>query len=253
MPTNLINLIKGGQKMAKFELYQQFQNRKNGRIAHIAKIDDMCKTVILMYDEPREGDKETGMCLSYPTVSKSWKRLETCSYPDISEEEEPKTKEEPAGENQEDAAGDGTPYAEVMQEILTDESRAASQANKEKKSKKKCNSESNSIQDVMDYTLSAVRKLGGEIFVPASGVKMRTFKVGGHMFAKLNYSSKSITLACRSKAVSISPDKTINHLFDAGYLFTCLDEETKHKISTLLTESYNYQHLKNKEKNKEEK
>lgn len=113
--------------MAKFEMYQQFANRKSGRIAHVARVDDVCKTIILMYDEAREGDKENGVTLSYPSVSKNWKRLDSFAHPDLSKSEV----------KSEDKASDGTAYSEVMQEIVEDEKKAVKKAKADKKDKSK--------------------------------------------------------------------------------------------------------------------
>lgn len=233
--------------MAKFEMYQQFENRKNGRVAHVEKVDDTYKTIILIYDEMKDGDAETGLCLSYPSVSKSWKRLDT--YYSSNNEQEAET-----GEQEAETAGDGTAYAEVMQEILADEKQAVKEIKKgKKKTALSSNTNPQEIERLCDFIFSEVTSRGAEIFTPANGMKMRTFKVGGHMFAKFNFSSKSVTLACRSAAVSIEPDKTVNHLFNNLYVFTNMDETVKIKIKTLLDDAYNHQYLKNEKANKEEK
>lgn len=232
--------------MAKFEMYQQFENRKNGRIAHVEMVDDVHKTINLMYDERNEKDSETGFCLSYPSVSKNWKRLDTFYSAS-------KLLETASGE---DTCSDGTSYNQVMSEILVDEASVQeSIKTKKKKSKAAENSNSAEIDSLCEFIFSQVKSMNdSEIFIPQNKSKMRTFKTGGHMFAKFNFSSKSATLACRESAVSLTPDKTVNHMFKNLYVFTSFNEEVESKIKTLLNEAYDDQVLRNNKKNnKEEK
>lgn len=111
------------------KLNQKFQNRKNGRIAHVERLDEKAKTVILMYDDEKGGYSQN---MTFITLGKSYKRVED-------EVVEPATEEANAivndFEQSEEVASDGTPYAEVMEEIQHDEVVAVEQT-KEKKQKK---------------------------------------------------------------------------------------------------------------------
>ena len=251
--------------MAKFEMYQQFQNRKSGRIAHVTKVDDTCKTIILMYDESHDGDKENGICLSYPTVSKNWKRLETYSHPDIPSvtNEKPAKKEEkkqvtkkqkvtaePVEENQKDVASDGTPYAEVMQEILADEKQAVANikaAKPERTGGRKKREMSNpnkltpeTLDKLLEITHSIVDELGGEWGVPRDeNMKFRALRktVGGKQFCKLMWSGRSIRLF--SKVSTSYPHKIATYALPQQYDFIDTDESTISALRELLTKSFN--------------
>ena len=238
-------------------MYQQFENRRSGRIAHVARVDEVCKTIILMYDEAREGDKENGITLSFPSVSKNWKRLDSYAHPDLSSSEV----------KAEDKAGDGTAYSEVMQEIIEDEKKAVKKAKDDKKDKSKKEKKSvptqkkqadqePDINPSIDFVYEVVKEYGDEIFVPKTNIKMRTFKTGGHMYCKFNYSSKAITVAvkqdCLGKNVK-HPDKCVNHMFNALYKFEgVLNDSDKKLIRTLLECARNYRISKNNKNKKED-
>lgn len=104
------------------------------------------------------------------------------------------------------------------------------------------------IDNLKNYIFNEVKKLSGEIFVPSKDINFRSFKIGGKMFCSLNYSGKSVTLNCRSKAVAdcnIEPTAKVNHMFDYRFSFSEFTDETKNTIRILLQVSMDYQVHKN--------
>ena len=133
---------------------------------------------------------------------------------------------------------------------------------KEKKpaAPRKKSEESDAVKELVDYAEDCVKEQDGEIFQPQSQPRNRAFKVGGHMYARLLYSVKAVTVACRKEAVSgigIKPTKTINHMFSELYTYEKLDKTAKANIKKLLKASFDYQLKKNqgtdKSKAKKEK
>jgi hypothetical protein len=104
-----------------------------------------------------------------------------------------------------------------------------------------------------------VNKLGCEVFVPAKDIKMRAFKIGGHMTCRMTYSGRSVSLHTRSKSLETienapNPDKIVNHMMDNTFVFTEFTDRAKQDIDIILESAYNYQLLKNnKKKESEEK
>ena len=75
---------------------------------------------------------------------------------------------------------------------------------------------------------------------------MRTFKTEGHNYCKFNYSNTSITIAVQSKCLEgtkiKSPEKTVNHMFDAIYIFNnALNENSRNLIESLIQAARTYQ------------
>lgn len=228
--------------MAKERFINRQAGKNAGRIAYVARRDEEAKTVLLVYEDSADG--KDGTKVSYSTLKRWWKKVQ---------DETPEAQPSEAPEDGDDVCADGTPYTQVMQEIIQDAKRRGDEAKKAKASKKASGKKekaelSAAIQEVCDYVFATVQELGGETFVPANGMKMRTFKVGGHMFAKFDFSNKRATLACREAAVDTEPDKTVNHMFKNLYFFTVLNGESKKKIKQLLKDSYKFQDSKNTSK-----
>ena len=121
---------------------------------------------------------------------------------------------------------------------------------KEKKpaTPRKKSEESDAVKELVDYVEDCVKEQDGEIFQPQSQPRNRAFKVGGHMYARLLYSVKAVTVACREEAVSgtgIKPTKSINHMFSELYTYEKLDKAAKANIKKLLKASFDYQLKKN--------
>ena len=68
------------------------------------------------------------------------------------------------------------------------------------------------------------------------------------MYARLLYSVKAVTVACRKDAVDklgIKPTKSINHMFSELYTYEKLDKTAKANIQKLLKASFDFQLQKN--------
>lgn len=259
--------------MSKINIGSRYVNSRNGRIAVLAKQDSRTGNLTLMYEEISDDGKK-GLDVTKPTFNRWWKLLED-EQPVVEEDETtivmqqkkelgiecPPIDSYEVVEQNEEVAGDGTPYTQVMQEIVADAKTRSKKTKEEKKAGKKVSKdkkvqEEGWVTESLTYIFSLVLNKNDEIFTPAKeGMKMRTFKTGGHMYAKLNYSSKSITLAVQSVAVSdTNPTKKINHMFDNGYVFTSkFSAADRNLISKLLKEARNYRIQKNSNKVKEEK
>lgn len=151
-----------------------------------------------------------------------------------------------------DTCVDGRTYAEIGKEIA-EQAKAKAKASKagktrEVKAKKtKAVKEVNTeIPKIMEYIEKKVTALGAEIFAPEKAPKVKAFKIGGHMFARMNFSSNRVCLCCRSKAVTEQADASQKHIFDSIFIFTDLSRKTL--IDSLIKESFKYQTTKNNSK-----
>ena len=152
----------------------------------------------------------------------------------------------------EDTASDGTPYTEVMQEIV----EGAKEKSKAKKSTGKKHSKEvlPHIKEAQDFIYGYVQSQGDEIFVPSTDIKMRSFKVGGHMYCKFNYSNTSLTIAIKASLLDghkevRTPDKVVNHAFGACFIYReALTESDRSEIACLLAIARDYRVNKNNKK-----
>lgn len=237
-------------------LKERYENRTNGknagRIAVVERVDDAAKTAVLVYEDGNGGCKVT-----FATLKRWWKKVKDADP--VVEKEPEVVVEQPVVEQEvvdsDDTASDGTPYAEVMQEIVQDGKKAAKAAAKKPSKKKEKVVPEGWVEDCKNFIFDIVTGYGDEVFVPATDIKMRTFKTGGHMYAKLNYSSKSITLAVQGASVkNAEPVKKVNHMFDYCFIFKQdFSSDDKKLISELLSDARNYRIFKNnKSKTKKE-
>lgn len=109
------------------------------------------------------------------------------------------------------------------------------------------------IEKLMNYAFDTAKEQGAEIWSPAKDIKMRAFKVNGKMAIKFNYSNRSITLNCRSKAVAglDGPDHVNNHCFDYSYQFVEDTKQDRKLIKDLIKASIKY--ITDKEQAKQKK
>ena len=242
-----------------------YVHKKNGKVAELIEKNEKSKTVTLKFV-----DDGTLTGPTFSTFQRWWKALESPevvqSLMDVDNpitEEEAKKLDMVSGDEavelavpDPDIAGDGTPLQEVGKEIAKQakgKQAKGKQASKKKSKGTRARKEmSPEIQEAVDYVLGLITAQGDEVFVPANGILMRTFKVGGHMYAKFNYSCTSITLAISSKSEPLSvkePDKIINHMFDYTYRFDSkLTGEDKKVIKKLLACARKYRVAKNSKK-----
>lgn len=213
-----------------------YQNKRNNRIAVVIEENQKFNTILLQFT-----DDESTTSITTSTLKRWWRKIEA------PEAVEPVIEED-------EVAGDGTPYKEVMQEIIQDEEVAKSKekskgkAKADKKERRRREPEAYAVEAV-EYVYNVVKTFGDEIFVPATDIKMRTFKVGGHMYCKFNYSNTSITIAVRGASIPenfTAPNKTVNHLFDSLYQFTsALTDADRQLIADILRNARDYRILKN--------
>lgn len=169
---------------------------------------------------------------------------------DLEEDSEDVDDEE---EEDEEEDSDEEDSDEEEDEEEEDEEPAPKKAKKPAKEKKpaaprKKSEESKEVKELVEYSESCATEQGGEIFQPQSQPRNRAFKVGGHMYARLLYSTKAVTVACRKDAVNktgLKPTKSINHMFSELYTFEKLDKTAKANIKKLLKVSFDYQLAKN--------
>lgn len=108
---------------------------------------------------------------------------------------------------------------------------------------------------IREYIISKAQELGAELFTPSKDMKMRAFKLGGHVFAKIFYSKNRVSMFCRTSACKEAPDKTINnYTLNGQYILTPGCDMLL--IDSLLIQSIEWQTAKNSKHNntkKEEK
>ena len=255
----------------------KYQNIRNQRVMQVIKEDNDRKTYLIKFEDG------TSSTISYGTFKRWYKPIEApeevgpvidLDNPITDEEAEAKgmvsgdAALEQAVVDPEDAY-----VAEIMEqkrqlgiecpeiksvEIVSDDTCAeqakvkakAAKAGKTKEVKakkakavKEVNTE---IPKIMEYIEKKVTALGAEIFAPEKAPKVKAFKIGGHMFARMNFSSNRVCLCCRSKAVTEQADASQKHIFDSIFIFTDLSRKTL--IDSLIKESFKYQTTKNNSK-----
>ena len=110
--------------MEESRIGMRFKNRANKRIAYVAQIDEVGKCADLMYEVVEEGQsKGARSSLAGLKAQKSWSYIK-----EDAQQEEPEAVEE-------STASDGTPFAQVMEEIKQDEAVAVEKKKAEKKQK----------------------------------------------------------------------------------------------------------------------
>ena len=175
---------------------------------------------------------------------------------DDSDEEEDDEESEDEEEDDEDEESEDEDDEEDEEEEEEEEptpKKSSKKSVKKERTPRKKSEESDTVKELVDYVEECVKEQDGEIFQPQSQPRNRAFKVGGHMYARLLYSVKSVTVACRKEAVSgtgIKPTKSINHMFSELYSYDKLDKTAKTNIKKLLKASFEYQLKKNQSSDK---
>lgn len=100
---------------------KKYENKRNGNIATLIAENEKCKTVTLEYED----GKTTVVTTS--TLKRWWKEVENELVPI------PDTEDPDLGDAEQEKAGDGTPYKQVMQEIIQDEDQYVKEVMKQKK------------------------------------------------------------------------------------------------------------------------
>lgn len=214
----------------------KYMNKRNGQVATLVSKNDRFKTNQLQYEDGKVTE------ITDATLKRWWKLVkeEELVNDDVVEPlidlDNPVTEEEAealgmiggdeavelAVVDPDDVAGDGTPLSEVGKEIFQqakEKAKAAKKSTGKSRSKKVMTPET---EQAMNFVFGIVEAYGDEVFVPQTAINMRTFKVAGHNYVKFNYSCSSITVAVPSKCLAegiTAPDKTVNHSYDAVYVF----------------------------------
>ena len=253
----------------KEELKMMYVNKKNGKVATVVSEDEKCKTVILEYED------NSTTCVTTSTLKRWWKKFEAEEVVEtldvecengVTDDEAleqavvdpedayvrelgiecpPVTSYEVVSDNEKELTDEQ--YAQIGKEI-------AEQAKKKAKTvKQSIKKTSDWVEEAKKFIYSLVELEQDEIFVLANNINMRSFKVGGHMYAKFNFSKSSITLAVKSSCLESvrKPDKTVNHMFDAVYGFkNKLSKEDKELLVNILKCARIQRVNKNKKDNK---
>ena len=230
---------------------RRIQNKQNGRIAQVTDTYEK-GGVVVTYELTYEDDGSTTN-LSSSTVKRWWKDVEPAEQDAVTlaVEVEADTKDE-------EVASDGTPYSQVMAEILEDE-KAAVEKKEVKKNEKKTRKNGKSkvkkpvfeSEALQKYIIDIVEELGGTFVQRTSGngskdMNKKVFKAGGKMFASMNYPRHHVFLNVRGVDMEeLVPDQKINGFYSARYIFTEDTPEVHSKIKEILTQAYNAQLEKN--------
>lgn len=255
----------------------KYVNKQNGKVMEILKRDEQKGTVLIRFEDGKSSSITTG------TLKRWYKPIDDeAANPIVKETPENEQADAAVGNGDseatyiaevmdqkkelgiecpeikgveivnDDTCADGSTYAEIGKGIAN---QAIAKATKVKETKSKTPKakkartpkEANAdVPKIIEYIQDKVIALGAEVFAPEKAPKVRAFKIGGHMFARINISGKRVCLCCRSKAVSKQADQTQKHIFDAIFAFS--DLSNTGLIDTLIQESFEYQNNKNTQK-----
>lgn len=236
--------------------YQIYEHRETHRQAIILEDNSgtKFKTVLLKFL-----DDNTEKVFSISTIKRWWKKTEEV-YKDLTQEVMEQKKEleievppidpekvEVLGE--EEVTGDGTPYGQVLKEILHDE-KLAVQKKKVSKGKRPV-FDSTSLQE---YAIQVLTELGGDYKqrVQDNGSKdmaQKAFRAGGKMFMHMCYPRYNLYFNTRGvDTEKFPPDAELTGFYSVRYIFTEDNKQTRAKIKEIITQAYNAQLNKNNSK-----
>lgn len=214
----------------------KYENKRNGQIFEVVgEVDKKYNTVFLRNVET--GKEQT---VSTATIKRWYKVLE---------EQEPETAEqEPAEvvltevetvEPEQEPAADTEP-AEQEQE--------PAKKNRKKREKKEMTADATALHQ---YAMKTCEEVGGTVWEPATNIKFRSFKVGGKMFVKYSWTSKSIVLQVRAIALGLDePKHPAKHTYNDKYVFTENTEQVREEIKNIIAKCYKWQADRNAAKAK---
>lgn len=192
----------------------KYQHTKNGTVANLIESNEKFKTVLLEYEDG------TTHNISTSTLKRWWKEMD------------------------DDVAGDGTPFSDVMKEIISDEEyiKEVMDAKKEagveimdldpndveivepKKTRKKEITPNTVVDEAMSYIDKLIEYTNLTYSIREKQPYLRNYKINGEGIVVFNIatSSKSVRINLKSKDVvnglDISKFKKINHCFDLCYI-----------------------------------
>lgn len=241
--------------------YQVYEHRDSKRQAIITEDNSQTKfrtMKLLFLDDMKEKEFSTS------TIKRWWKKTENIfeysekkdddyvqevmqQKKDLGIEVPPITEVEIL--NEEEVAGDGTPYKQVITEILQDEQKLAQE--KKVSKGKKAVFDSTSLQE---YAIQVLTELGGDYKqrVQNNGAKdmaQKAFRVGGKMFMHMCYPRYNLYFNTRGvNTEEFPPDAELTGFYSVRYIFTEDNKQTRDKIKKIITQAYNTQLTKNNSK-----
>lgn len=247
----------------------KYQNIKNQKVATVISQNDKTKVVTLEYEDGKTTD------ITSSTLKRWWKLIENDEVAgdgtplaevgkEIAEQAKKKASEVKekvqSKKQEEDSIVDNKKELakKAMKEAVEKQKREKAAAQKSAKAdKKKPAKEMNPhVKEGLQFIFDIAKKQKDEIFSPANGMNMRTLKVGGHMYCKVDFSNKGFRIAFKSSALPKNvkaPDRTLNHMFDYVYIFEDeLTAKDKDFLSKALASAREYRIARNSASTKKE-
>lgn len=120
--------------------------------------------------------------------------------------------------------------------------------NRKKREKKEMTADAVALHE---FALKTCEEVGGTVWEPATNIKFRSFKVGGKMFVKYSWTSKSIVLQVRAIALGLEePKHPANHTYNDKYIFMENTEQVREEIKDIIEKTYKWQADRNAAKAK---
>lgn len=216
----------------------KYENKRNGQVFEVAGEDKKYKTVLLRNVET--GKEQT---VSTSTIKRWYKMVE--EQETVEQEQEPAEVvlvEVETAEPEQEPAADTEP-AEQEQE--------PAKKNRKKREKKEMTADAAALHQ---YALATCEEVGGTVWSPATNIKFRSFKVGGKMFVKYSWTSKSIIIQVRAIALGLEePRHPANHTYNDRYVFTENTEQVREEIKDIIEKTYKWQADRNAAKTEKKK
>lgn len=247
--------------------YRVIVNRDTGRRAAVVEEETPKFKVLTVHFLDDDSEQQ----YSSSTIKRYWKKTE--EFAEV-----------------EDKAGDGTPYKQIMKEILQDEKKATAkkEASKYVDAGKKITKELNknnskSLQEMVDvqakkpkkekkskratfdstalqeYAIKVLNSLGGDYVQRkqdngAKDMAQKAFRAGGKMFMHMCYPRYNLYFNTRGVDTdTFVPDAELTGFYSVRYIFNEDTKETRAKIKQLITQAYKAQLAKNNKKGKGDK
>lgn len=216
---------------------RRIQNKQNGRIAQITDTYEKGGQVIT-YELTYEDDGKTTN-LSSSTVKRWWKDIEPTEQDAValSVEVAPKAVEE-------DVAGDGTPYSQILTEILEDEKVAVEKKRVKKDEKSRKNGKNkvvateSDVLEVLDYIDTVAADVGMTYYVRDKQPNHRNYKPeGGKVQFTVHVGKTSAEMYLKAFQVpdEVQPKlEVLNGFFNRRLVISELTETKKSVINRII-------------------
>ena len=197
---------------------RRFQNKQNGRIVTLIEEQTKAGQLTAVSVQYEDDGKQTGFSAS--TWHRWWKEIEPVE--------------------DEDVAGDGTPYKEVMAEILQDEKKAAEKKQKKAKEKKVPVKKTldESVQAIFDYINEAAAEIGATSYIRDKQPNIINYRVGdGKVLFIVHKTRTKAVLFVKSRQVPEKYTKTletVNGFYDKKLIVDTLNQTNKSLITNIV-------------------